>query len=113
LVLNATRRILESADYTILTADNGNDALQVCNDHQGEIHLVLTDVVMPRMNGRELAERMAKIRPEVKILYTSGYTDDIILHHGVLEEGVQFISKPFSSSNLIRKVRELLDRNVP
>jgi len=103
------RRLLESAGYTVLTAANGEDALLTCERHTGKIDLLLTDVVMPRMNGRVLAERLAKTRPGLKILYMSGYTDNAIIQHGVLDVATQFLSKPFSEVDLTRKVRAVLD----
>jgi YesN/AraC family two-component response regulator len=76
------------------------------------IHLVLTDVVMPRMNGRELVEHLISVYPEVRTLYMSGYTDDAIVQHGVLEEGVSYIQKPFTMEGLVKKVREVLDKEL-
>jgi PAS domain S-box-containing protein len=104
-----TRRLLETAGYTVLSAADGEEALLTSERHVGDIDLLLTDVVMPRMNGRLLAERLAKTRPALKILYMSGYTDDAILHHGVLDSGTQFLAKPFSEAELTRKVRAVLD----
>jgi CheY-like chemotaxis protein len=108
-VVNLAKRILVAAGYTVLTAANGSEALQTCEHHPGEIHVVLTDVVMPGMSGREFAEQLAKVRPGIKVLYMSGYTDDAIIHHGALAPGARFIGKPFNASALTRKVREALD----
>ncbi|MFH2006658.1 MAG: response regulator, partial [bacterium] len=107
-VREITRRILSAAGYTVLTAASGDEALQTCAQHGDTIHLVLTDVVMPRMSGKAFAERLARLRPGIKILYMSGYTDNAIVHHGVLASGTKFISKPFSAMDLTRKVREVL-----
>ena len=108
-VMNLAKRILGAAGYTVLTAASGGEALATCARHSGEIHLVLTDVVMPGMSGRVFAERLAKARPGVKVLYMSGYTDKAIAHHGTLDPGTKFIGKPFNSTDLTRKVREVLD----
>ena len=81
----------------------------LCEQHPGRIDLVLTDVVMPLLSGKELAERLAKLCPEARVLYMSGYTDNAIVHHGVLDPGTRLISKPFSATGLTRKVREALD----
>jgi two-component system, cell cycle sensor histidine kinase and response regulator CckA len=102
-------RILGRAGFTVLTAADGEEALQMAKRHEGAIHLLLTDVIMPKMGGRELATRMAKERPAIKILYTSGYTDDAIAHQGVLDPGVRFVAKPVTPAELTRKVREVLD----
>ncbi len=104
-----TRRILEMKGYTIIVAGDGTEALEICGRHEGSIHLMLSDVVMPKMSGRELAERLATTRPDMKVLYMSGYTDDAIVHHGILEPGTSFIQKPFTPDSLVRKVREVLD----
>lgn len=93
----------------MLTAAGGEEALQLLDRHEQPVHLMVTDVVMPGMSGRNLAERLAEIRPDMKVLYMSGYTDDVVLRHGVLEEGVSFINKPFGTDDLTRKIRETLD----
>jgi PAS domain S-box-containing protein len=100
--------ILQASGYTILEASGGLDALQVCETH-GRIELMVTDVVMPGMSGRELADELSSLRPEMRVLYVSGYTEDAIGEYGVLEEGVNFLQKPFRPCDLARKVREVLD----
>jgi PAS domain S-box-containing protein len=102
-----TRRILVSAGYTVLEAGSGDEALDVLARHEGPVDLMLTDVVMPGMNGRDLALRVAQTYPEMKVLYASGYTDDTIFRHGVLDDGSRFISKPFAPGELRRKIREI------
>jgi len=108
-LLRLSTRILRSAGYQVLMAAEGAEALRVLEDHDGPVDLLLTDVVMPGMGGRELAGRLADIRPEIKVLYTSGYTDDTILRHGVLERTAHFISKPYKQTELTHKVRAVLD----
>jgi PAS domain S-box-containing protein len=108
-VRNFTRRVLAAHGYTVLTAADGQEALHLAEQHAGPIHLLLTDVVMPNMGGRELAERVVAARHETKVLYLSGYTDDAIVHHGVLEPGIAFLQKPFTLQGLARKLREVLD----
>lgn len=108
-VRNLTRRVLEGYGYAVLTMENGPEAMRAAEAHQGVIHLLVTDVVMPKMSGRELAQRLAPRRPDMKILYLSGYTDDAIVQHGVLERGVGFLQKPFTPQALARRVREVLD----
>jgi nitrogen-specific signal transduction histidine kinase/CheY-like chemotaxis protein len=103
-------RILSGQGYKVLEATKGIDAFLICTEHDGPIHLLLTDVVMPKMSGRELAETLMSIRPGIKVLYMSGYTDNAIVHHGVLETGVDFIQKPFAVDALARKVRDVLDK---
>ncbi len=103
------KRMLESAGYTVLVAPHGEEALQLLERQNGPVDLLLTDVVMPAMSGRDLAQRIRRRRPAIKILYTSGYTDDAIMHHGVLDEEVHFIGKPYTTAALTRKVREVLD----
>jgi CheY-like chemotaxis protein len=108
-LLRLASRILQSMGYAVLTAGNGGEALLVLERHAGPVHLMLTDVVMPLMSGRDLAERLRSTHPEMKVLYTSGYTEEAIVHHGVLDEGVAFIVKPYTVADLARKVREVLD----
>ena len=103
------RRILERCGYTILEAPNGDEALRICERHQGAIHLLLTDVVMPGMSGRVLADRLALLHPATKVLYTSGYTDHAIVNRGVLATGTAFLQKPYAPETLARKVRDVLD----
>jgi two-component system cell cycle sensor histidine kinase/response regulator CckA len=95
--------------YTVLEASQGEEALQIAQDHHEEIHLLLTDLVMPAMGGRELAHRLLQRRPHVRVLYTSGYTDEAIVPHDVIESGSAFIEKPFTPADLLRNVREVLD----
>jgi len=95
--------------YRVLDAENGEDALRVSQAHEGQIDLLLTDVVMPKMGGKELAERLQSLYPQMKVIYMSGYTDNTITHHGVLEPGLNFIEKPFSLESLAKKVRQVLD----
>jgi CheY-like chemotaxis protein len=103
-------RVLRAQGYTVLEAANGDEALALAQDRgETEIDLLLTDVIMPQIGGRELAARLAMLIPTVKILYMSGYTDDAIVHHGRLEPGTVFLHKPFSPAALARKVREVLD----
>ncbi len=111
LVRDLAHRLLCQQGYTVLQATNGEEALRVAQDHGGDkIHLLLTDVVMPQMGGKELADQLKLLIPEIKILYTSGYTDNAIVHHGVLDPGTHFLQKPFSPKTLSHKVREVLDR---
>lgn len=105
------RELMQSLGYTVLAASNGADALQMSAQHNGAIDLMLTDVVMPGMSGRELAERLALIRPRTKVIYMSGYTDNVIVKHGILEHGIDFLQKPFTQERLARKLREVLGRS--
>jgi two-component system cell cycle sensor histidine kinase/response regulator CckA len=106
--------VLKAQGYEVLTAPNGQDALRVAREHKGgPICLVVTDVIMPRMGGKVMAEWLKITYPEIKVLFTSGYTEDAIAHHGVLDVGIEFLPKPYSPSSLARKVRELLDAPSP
>ena len=103
--------ILGRQGYRVLEASHGDEALLIRETHDGSIPLILVDVVMPGMSGSELAKRIASLHPETKILYMSGYTDNAIVHHGVLARGVNYIQKPFTMDGLTRKVREVLDKD--
>jgi PAS domain S-box-containing protein len=105
------RSLLSSLGYTVLTVDSVTEVEAVCRRHAGAIHLLLTDVVMPGISGKELARRVTQSYPGTRVLYMSGYTTDTIVHHGVLEAGIHFLQKPFTSTALASKVREVLDRS--
>jgi CheY-like chemotaxis protein len=107
-VRGLVRDILEMGGYRVLTASDGENALELSRIHPEAIDVVLTDVVMPGCSGRQLAEQLVQLRPDVKVLYMSGYTDDAVLRNGVLEEGAAFLQKPFTPSALLRKIRGIL-----
>jgi DNA-binding response OmpR family regulator len=101
--------ILEAAGYTVLVADSGATALRIAEEYSGAIPLIVTDVIMPGLSGRQAAETVKAARSEVDILFISGYTSEAIAKHGVLEPGAKFLSKPFTTEDLLRKVRDVLD----
>jgi PAS domain S-box-containing protein len=107
------RQYLENQGYSLLEAADGAAALQICVAHRGPIHLLLTDVIMPGMNGRELAQRLAALRPEAKVIYMSGYTENAIGHNGTLDAGITLLQKPFTLQSLKEKIREVLDSKTP
>lgn len=109
MVRNLSREILESCGYRVIEAVNGAEAIEICEKDNLKIDLLLTDVVMPQMNGRELWERLSLACPQIKVLFTSGYTDDIVVHNGIKNDETNFLQKPFSIDALMRKVREVLD----
>ncbi len=102
--------VLQEQGYRVLWAANGSQCLELIRSHSGPFDLLLTDVVMPDMNGKALYEKVLQSLPRVRVLYMSGYTENIICHHGVLDEGVAFLQKPFSAQDLSNKVREALDQ---
>jgi PAS domain S-box-containing protein len=108
MVRKLAREVLEMYGYRVLEAADGDEALLICEQHKQPIPLLITDVIMPGMSGRELSDRLVQLRPEMRVLYMSGYTDDAIVHQGVLDEGTNFIQKPFSTIALARKVRQVL-----
>ena len=108
-VRRLTRTVLQRHGYKVIDAENGNKALEALASYDGPVHLLLTDVVMPGINGRDLFCMAVKKRPGLKVIYLSGYTDNVIAHHGILDEGIQFIQKPFSIKALTTKVRAVLD----
>ncbi|MCZ7663765.1 MAG: response regulator [Thermoleophilia bacterium] len=108
-ILRMCRRVLEGEGYTVIAAGTPQKALELAEEKRGALHLVVTDVVMPAMNGRELATRIKALVPGVKTLFMSGYTANVIAGRGVLSEDLNFIQKPFSSTELASKIREALD----
>ena len=108
-ILSLATAILNRLGYTVVAATTPGAATRLAKEHPDEIQLLLTDVVMPEMNGRELAKNLLLLYPSLKCLFTSGYTADFIAHHGLLEKGVHFIPKPFSREDLAAKVRQVLD----
>ncbi|MCG8552907.1 MAG: PAS domain S-box protein [Desulfobacterales bacterium] len=108
-ILKVTMGMLELKGYTLIAAATPGEAIDIAHTYSSEIHLLMTDVVMPQMNGRDLAENICNHRPNLKCLFMSGYTANVIAHHGVLDQGVNFIQKPFTMDSLFAKVRQVLD----
>ena len=109
VLLELTCQMVEMQGYTVLAAHSPNEALRLAEVHPGPIHLLMTDVVMPEMNGRDLAQKLLSLHPHLRCLFISGYTSDVIAHHGVIDEGVHFLQKPYTAQVLSKKVREVLD----
>ncbi|MCB0274108.1 MAG: response regulator, partial [Calditrichaeota bacterium] len=109
-ILNLVKRMLQKIGYRVLIAKNAREAVELAEEFSGDIDLLITDVVMPEMNGRDLSYRLQEIQPELKTLFMSGYTANIIAHHGIVDERVNFIQKPFSMEDLAGKVRKALVR---
>jgi two-component system cell cycle sensor histidine kinase/response regulator CckA len=112
VVRRLARKILESAGYNVLEASRGEEAVRLCRQRAGPIDLLLTDVVMPETSGKEVADRLSEMQPGLRVLFMSGYTDEAIVHHGVLDANVEFIQKPFTPAGLAKKVREVLDSEL-
>jgi len=112
VVRGLTRKILMQAGYNVLDAKGGDEAIRLCSSHAGPIDLLLTDVVMPEISGKEVADRLVELRSSIRVLCMSGYTDEAIVQHGVLDANVKFIQKPFTWVGLTRKVRDVLNRKT-
>jgi len=112
MVRSLVSQVLRKAGYSILEARSGEDALRIAGLYEGPIHLLVTDVVMPGMGGRQVADRLTATRPETRVLYVSGYTENAIVHQGVLEAGIDFLEKPFTPQALEQRVAEVLGREA-
>ena len=108
-VKELTKRMLEQQGYEVIATTSPNKAISLAKDFTGKIHLMIVDVVMPEMTGRELSKNLQSLRPDLKLLLMSGYTADVIAHHGILDENIHFIQKPFSSKKLAGKIQEALN----
>ena len=110
VVRGLTTTILEGAGYQVIAASGGAEAAKLCADRNAPIDLLLTDLVMPQTSGEEVAEQLTKMQPGLKVLFMSGYTDEAIVHHGVLDANVEIIQKPFTPVGFSKKIREVLDK---
>ncbi|MCK4516122.1 MAG: response regulator, partial [Spirochaetaceae bacterium] len=110
-ILKLTTMMLRRQGYTVFVTSTPDEAIRLAGEHTGEIHLLITDVIMPGMNGRDLARSLLSLYPDLKQLFMSGYTANVIAHRGVIDDDVNFIQKPFTIQNLAAKVRETLDSN--
>jgi CheY-like chemotaxis protein len=108
-IMKMGKRMLEKLGYQVLAANKPIEAIHIAEEFTGKIHLLITDVIMPEMNGRELAQQLKALYPDIKIVFMSGYTSNVIAHHGVLDDGVNFIEKPLSKKDLAFKIKEALD----
>jgi DNA-binding NtrC family response regulator len=111
MVRRLTAQMLEALGYSVIVSDSPAQALSLCAQAVTPIDLMMTDVVMPGMNGKELMQKAQAVRPGTKVLFMSGYTSNVIAHHGVLEEGIRFIQKPFSMEDLAQKVRDAIAKD--
>jgi len=109
-LLKMGKTMLEKLGYTVLAANSPNEAIKLAGQYAGKIHLLVTDVVMPEMSGRDILKRLSDPRPGIKCLFMSGYTANVIAHRGILDEGVNFLQKPFFMNDLAAKVREALEK---
>jgi polar amino acid transport system substrate-binding protein len=108
-----SEKVLSHFGYTVITAEDGQDAVNRFREKVDKISLIILDVIMPRMNGRETCDEIRRIRPDIKVIFTSGYTADIIYDRGMFEENMEYVTKPLSPATLLKKVREVLDRDRP
>jgi len=108
-VRRLSERMLKTAGYHVVAARNGHEALEILEQHEGVVHLLVTDMIMPEMRGPDLAERVLKSHPEAKVLFLSGYTDPAFLEHPLLKQGAPFLQKPFAADTLVRKVSDVLN----
>jgi two-component system cell cycle sensor histidine kinase/response regulator CckA len=111
-VRSVVQEILQPTGYLVLEAGSGEEAVRICAGQEGPMHFLLTDVMMPGMSGPQLAQRLARLRPEMRVLYMSGYSDDALIRRGVVEQGAAFLQKPFTPDALAHKVREVLDADL-
>ena len=103
------KEILEKAGYEIIEAEDGEDSIRIFNQHRDRLHLIILDVVMPKKNGKEVYDVIKKAKPDIKVVFVSGYSADIIHKKGIMEEGMEFISKPILPGDFLAKVRDVLD----